>query len=158
MSRKSTNARIIFSLNSKEFQDEMHAATQKIREIDSAFSLAKSEAKAFGKESDVTRASIAGLTEKIAAQKEKIALTEKEYQRLGEVLDDLKKETPKLKATVDAATEAYEKSKKELGANAEETQKLKKELDKATQAYEDNGENIKKCIDKQSNMRVATDK
>lgn len=158
MSRKSTNARITFSLNSKEFQDEMHAATQKIREIDSAFSLAKSEAKAFGKESDVTRASIAGLTEKIAAQKEKIALTEKEYQRLGEVLDDLKKETPKLKATVDAATEAYEKSKKELGANAEETQKLKKELDKATQAYEDNGENIKKCIDKQSNMRVATDK
>lgn len=131
---KKTNARITFSLNSQEFQEQMKAAKRELNEIDASFALAKAEAKAFGKQSDVTRASIEGLTAKITAQKSKIALTEKEYRRLGDVLGDLKKETPELKEKVDAATEAYEKSKKELGANAEATKELKKKLDEANQS------------------------
>lgn len=155
---KKTNARITFSLNSQEFQEQMKAAKRELNEIDASFALAKAEAKAFGKQSDVTRASIEGLTVKITAQKNKIALVEKEYRRLGDVLSDLKKETPGLKEKVDAATEAYEKSKKELGANAEATKELKKELDKAKQSYADNAENIKNCVKKQSDMKVELDK
>lgn len=155
---KKTNARITFSLNSQEFQEQMKAAKRELNEIDASFALAKAEAKAFGKQSDVTRASIEGLTAKITAQKSKIALTEKEYRRLGDVLGDLKKETPELKEKVDAATEAYEKSKKELGANAEATKELKKKLDEANQSYADNADNIKKCIEKQSNMKISVDK
>lgn len=155
---KKTNVRITFSLNSQEFQEQMKAAKRELNEIDASFALAKAEAKAFGKQSDVTRASIEGLTVKITAQKNKIALVEKEYRRLGDVLSDLKKETPGLKEKVDAATEAYEKSKKELGANAEATKELKKELDKAKQSYADNAENIKNCVKKQSDMKVELDK
>ena len=155
---KKTNVRITFSLNSQEFQEQMKAAKRELNEIDASFALAKAEAKAFGKQSDVTRASIEGLTAKIAAQKDKIALTEKEHRRLGDVLGDLKKETPELKEKVDAATEAYEKSKKELGANAEATKELKKKLDEANQSYADNADNIKKCIEKQSNMKISVDK
>ena len=158
MSKGVTNARITFSLNSSEFQEQMKAAKRSLQEIEAEFSLAKAEAKAFGASSDTTRAQISALTEKIEVQRQKIALTSEEYRRLTETLAGLERQHPLLKEKVDKATEAYEKSRKELGKNAEETQKLKAELDKAKQAYEDNAKDIQKCTEKQSNMKVATDK
>lgn len=53
---KNTNARITFTLNSSEFKAQMDAAKQSLKEIESEFSLAKAEAKAFGASSDTTRA------------------------------------------------------------------------------------------------------
>ena len=158
MSKGVTNARITFTLNSSEFQEQMKAAKRSLQEIEAEFSLAKAEAKAFGASSDTTRAQISALTEKIEVQRQKIALTSEEYRRLTETLAGLERQHPLLKEKVEKATEAYEKSRKELGKNAEETQKLKAELDKAKRAYEDNAKDIQKCTEKQSNMKVATDK
>lgn len=158
MSRKSTNVRLTFSLNSDEFKQQMKEAQRAIREIDSEFTLAQAEAKAFGKETDVTRASIAGLTEKINKQREVISLAQTEYKLITDKLEKLKELTPQLEEKVKSATEAYEKSKKELGENAEVTKKLYDDLGKAKWAYAENQNSIEKYTDTQSNMKVATDK
>lgn len=151
---KNTNARITFTLNSSEFKAQMDAAKQSLKEIESEFSLAKAEAKAFGASSDTTRAQIGALTEKIETQNQKVKLASDEYKRLSNALEVLQNQHPLLKENVDKATEAYEKSRDELGKNAEETKKLKAELDKAKQAYSDNAKDIQTCTDKQSKMNV----
>jgi TP901 family phage tail tape measure protein len=151
-------AGVKITANSSDYQAQMKSAANAMKVLSAEYTSAAAQAKAYGKETDGLKAKAESLTQKITVQSKIVQMNGEQQERLTQKLSEQKDEQEKLKAKIDDARSAYEKSEKETGKNSEQTKALAKELDDLEQQYKLNETAIGRTETALANQTVKTEK
>lgn len=121
--------------SSSDYQSQMKSAAAQMKTLSSEYSVAATNAKLFGKETDSLKAKSESLTQKITVQKDIVRLNSEQQEKLTKKLSDQKSKQEELKSKIDDAKAAYEESTQATGKNSEQSKALKEELDKLEQKF-----------------------
>ena len=128
-------ASVKISANSSDYKSQMKSAAAQMKVLSSEYSVAATNAKLFGKESDSLKAKSESLTQKITVQKDIVKLNSEQQDKLTQKLSEQKTKQEELKSKIDAAIGAYQEASQATGKNSEQTKALKDELDKLEQEF-----------------------
>ena len=151
-------AGVKITANSSDYQAQMKSAANAMKVLSAEYTSAAAHAKAYGKETDGLKVKAESLTQKITVQSKIVQMNGEQQERLTKKLSEQKDEQEKLKAKIDDARSAYEKSEKETGKNSEQTKALAKELDDLEQQYKLNETAIGRTETALTNQTVKTEK
>ena len=151
-------AGVKITANSSDYQAQMKSAANAMKVLSAEYTSAAAQAKAYGKETDGLKVKAESLTPKITVQSKIVQMNGEQQERLTKKLSEQKDEQEKLKAKIDDARAAYEKSEKETGKNSEQTKALAKELDDLEQQYKLNETAIGRTETALANQTVKTEK
>nr|DAY69782.1 MAG TPA: minor tail protein [Caudoviricetes sp.] len=151
-------AGVKITANSSDYQAQMKSAANAMKVLSAEYTSAAAQAKAYGKETDGLKVKAESLTQKITVQSKIVQMNGEQQERLTKKLSEQKDEQEKLKAKIDDARAAYEKSEKETGKNSEQTKALAKELDDLEQQYKLNETAIGRTETALANQTVKTEK
>lgn len=151
-------AGVKITANSSDYQAQMKSAANAMKVLSAEYTSAAAQAKAYGKETDGLKVKAESLTQKITVQSKIVQMNGEQQERLTKELSEQKDEQEKLKAKIDDARSAYEKSEKETGKNSEQTKALAKELDDLEQQYKLNETAIGRTETALANQTVKTEK
>lgn len=151
-------AGVKITANSSDYQAQMKSAANAMKVLSAEYTSAAAQAKAYGKETDGLKVKAESLTQKITVQSKIVQMNGEQQERLTKKLSEQKDEQGKLKAKIDDARSAYEKSEKETGKNSEQTKALAKELDDLEQQYKLNETAIGRTETALANQTVKTEK
>lgn len=151
-------AGVKITANSSDYQAQMKSAANAMKVLSAEYTSAAAQAKAYGKETDGLKVKAESLTQKITVQSKIVQMNGEQQERLTKKLSEQKDEQEKLKAKIDDARSAYEKSEKETGKNSEQTKALAKELDDLEQQYKLNETAIGRTETALTNQTVKTEK
>ena len=151
-------AGVKITANSSDYQAQMKSAANAMKVLSAEYTSAAAQAKAYGKETDGLKVKAESLTQKITVQSKIVQMNGEQQERLTKKLSEQKDEQEKLKAKIDDARSAYEKSEKETGKNSEQTKALAKELDDLEQQYKLNETAIGRTETALANQTVKTEK
>lgn len=151
-------AGVKITANSSDYQAQMKSAANVMKVLSAEYTSAAAQAKAYGKETDGLKVKAESLTQKITVQSKIVQMNGEQQERLTKKLSEQKDEQGKLKAKIDDARSAYEKSEKETGKNSEQTKALAKELDDLEQQYKLNETAIGRTETALANQTVKTEK
>lgn len=144
--------------SSSDYQTQMKAATTQMKLLSSEYSVAATQAKLFGKETDSLKAKAESLTQKITTQEKIVKMNEEQHERLTKKLSEQKEQQVELASKIEDAKDAYEKSSVATGENSKETQELKKSLVELEQQYRDSESAIGKTETAIDNQTVKVNK
>ncbi len=151
-------AGVKITANSSDYQAQMKSAANAMKVLSAEYTSAAAQAKAYGKETDGLKVKAESLTQKITVQSKIVQMNGEQQERLTKKLSEQKDEQEKLKAKIDDARAAYEKSEKETGKNSEQTKALAKELNDLEQQYKLNETAIGRTETALANQTVKTEK
>ena len=124
-------ASIKIGASMSEYQAAMRQAAADMKNLSSEYSLAAANAKLYGTQSDVLRAKVSELTQKMDVQRQTITNNETQTENLRKNLEKVKDEHGKLQDNVTSLKEAYDASCEATGKDSEKSRELKEELEKA---------------------------
>lgn len=146
------------SVDSNSYTQQMKSAAAQMRVLSAEYSTAATKAKLFGSATDGLKAKAESLTQKVTVQKNIVQLNSKQQEKLTQKLTEQKAKQEELKAKIDDARAAYEKSTAETGKNSEQSKALKNELNSLEQQYKVNESAIGKTETALANQTVKTEK
>lgn len=146
------------SVDSNSYTQQMKSAAAQMRVLSAEYSTAATKAKLFGSATDGLKAKAESLTQKISLQKNIVQLNSQQQEKLTQKLTEQKAKQEELKAKIDDARAAYEKSTAETGKNSEQSKALKNELNSLEQQYKINESAIGKTETALANQTVKTEK
>lgn len=146
------------SVDSNSYTQQMKSAAAQMRVLSAEYSTAATKAKLFGSATDGLKAKAESLTQKVTVQKNIVQLNSQQQEKLTQKLTEQKAKQEELKAKIDDARAAYEKSTAETGKNSEQSKALKNELNSLEQQYKVNGSAIGKTETALANQTVKTEK
>lgn len=146
------------SVDSNSYTQQMKSAAAQMRVLSAEYSTAATKAKLFGSATDGLKAKAESLTQKVTVQKNIVQLNSKQQEKLTQKLTEQKAKQEELKAKIDDARAAYEKSTAETGKNSEQSKALKNELNSLEQQYKVNESAIGKTETALANQKVKTEK
>lgn len=146
------------SVDSNSYTQQMKSAAAQMRVLSAEYSTAAMKAKLFGSATDGLKAKAESLTQKISLQKNIVQLNSQQQEKLTQKLTEQKAKQEELKAKIDDARAAYEKSTAETGKNSEQSKALKNELNSLEQQYKINESAIGKTETALANQTVKTEK
>lgn len=146
------------SVDSNSYTQQMKSAAAQMRVLSAEYSTAATKAKLFGSATDGLKAKAESLTQKVTVQKNIVQLNSQQQEKLTKKLTEQKAKQEELKAKIDDARAAYEKSTAETGKNSEQSKALKNELNSLEQQYKVNESAIGKTETALANQTVKTEK
>lgn len=146
------------SVDSNSYTQQMKSAAAQMRVLSAEYSTAATKAKLFGSATDGLKAKAESLTQKVTVQKNIVQLNSQQQEKLTQKLTEQKAKQEELKAKIDDARAAYEKSTAETGKNSEQSKALKNELNSLEQQYKVNESAIGKTETALANQTVKTEK
>lgn len=146
------------SVDSNSYTQQMKSAAAQMRVLSAEYSTAATKAKLFGSATDGLKAKAESLTQKVTVQKNIVQLNSQQQEKLTQKLTEQKAKQEELKAKIDDARAAYEKSTAETGKNSEQSKALKNELNSLEQQYKINESAIGKTETALDNQTVKTEK
>lgn len=146
------------SVDSNSYTQQMKSAAAQMRVLSAEYSTAATKAKLFGSATDGLKAKAESLTQKVTVQKNIVQLNSQQQEKLTKKLTEQKAKQEELKAKIDDARAAYEKSTAETGKNSEQSKALKNELNSLEQQYKINESAIGKTETALANQTVKTEK
>lgn len=146
------------SADSNSYTQQMKSAAAQMRVLSAEYSTAATKAKLFGSATDGLKAKAESLTQKVTVQKNIVQLNSQQQEKLTQKLTEQKAKQEELKAKIDDARAAYEKSTAETGKNSEQSKALKNELNSLEQQYKVNESAIGKTETALANQTVKTEK
>ena len=146
------------SVDSNSYTQQMKSAAAQMRVLSAEYSTAAMKAKLFGSATDGLKAKAESLTQKVTVQKNIVQLNSQQQEKLTQKLTEQKAKQEELKAKIDDARAAYEKSTAETGKNSEQSKALKNELNSLEQQYKVNESAIGKTETALANQTVKTEK
>lgn len=135
-------ANVKITANTDSFQKQMRAMTNELKNVNSNFSLAKTQAKLFGDTTDVLKVKQAELTKKIEIQNKSIQLQEQNLKKLKDALSKEKDTRDKLIDKINKTNEEYKASVRETGKNSKESKALSDKLRELQQQYNNTEKSI----------------
>ena len=146
------------SVDSNSYTQQMKSAAAQMRVLSAEYSTAATKAKLFGSATDGLKAKAESLSQKVSVQKNIVQLNSQQQEKLTQKLTEQKAKQEELKAKIDDARAAYEKSTAETGKNSEQSKALKNELNSLEQQYKVNESAIGKTETALANQTVKTEK
>lgn len=144
-------ANVKINANSSDFQKQMKQMSQELKSIGSSFNLANTQAKLFGKSSDVLKSKQGELTAKIKIQNNMIEAQGNHIKKLNSDLDNQKSKQKDLASKIDDTNKKYKESVEATGKNSKESKELAKELKELKEDYSKNDRAIESNISKLNN-------
>lgn len=151
-------ANVKITANSSDFQRQMKEMSRELKKVSSSYNLANTQAKLFGKTSDVLKIRQEELSSKIRIQNNMIEAQSKHIKNLNHDLKQQKDEQSKLNNKIEEANKRYKESVSQTGKNSEESKKLQKELKDLKEEYAKNNKEIDRNINKLDNAEIKLNK
>ncbi len=147
-------ANIKIGANSSEFQKQMKQMTQELKKVSSSYNLANTQAKLFGKGTDLLKSRQAELTSKIKIQNRMIEAQEEHFKKLNSDLEKQKDKQKELANKIEETSKKYKESVEATGKSSKESKELAKELKELKEDYTKNDRAIESNISKLNNAEI----
>ncbi len=140
--------------NSSDFQKQMKEMTQELKKVSSSFNLANTQAKLFGKSTDLLKSRQSELTSKMQIQNRIIEAQNNNIKKLNGDLDKQKATQKDLSNKIEETTRKYKESVEATGKNSKESKELAKELKGLKEDYAQNTKAIETNTTKLNNAET----
>ncbi|MDK0918016.1 phage tail tape measure protein [Clostridium perfringens] len=140
--------------NSSDFQKQMKEMTQELKKVSSSFNLANTQAKLFGKSTDLLKSRQSELTSKMQIQNRIIEAQNNNIKKLNGDLDKQKSTQKDLSSKIEETTRKYKESVEATGKNSKESKELAKELKGLKEDYAQNTKAIETNTTKLNNAET----
>ncbi|NGT96496.1 phage tail tape measure protein [Clostridium perfringens] len=147
-------ANVKIGANSSDFQKQMKEMTQELKKVSSSFNLANTQAKLFGKSTDLLKSRQSELTSKMQIQNKIIEAQNNNIKKLNGDLDKQKSTQKDLSNKIEETTRKYKESVEATGKNSKESKELAKELKGLKEDYAQNTKAIDSNISKLNNAET----
>lgn len=147
-------ANVKIGANSSDFQKQMKEMAQELKKVSSSFNLANTQAKLFGKGTDLLKSRQAELTSKMQIQNKIIEAQNNNIKKLNGDLDKQKSTQKDLSNKIEETTIKYKKSVEATGKNSKESKELAKELKGLKEDYAQNTKAIETNTTKLNNAET----
>ncbi|EDT14768.1 phage tail tape measure protein (plasmid) [Clostridium perfringens] len=147
-------ANVKIGANSSDFQKQMKEMTQELKKVSSSFNLANTQAKLFGKSTDLLKSRQSELTSKMQIQNKMIDAQANNIKRLNRDLDKQKSTQKDLSNKIEETTRKYKESVEATGKNSKESKELAKELKGLKEDYAQNTKAIETNTTKLNNAET----
>lgn len=137
-----------------EFNKAMRDMVQQMKSVKSEFTLASTQAKLFGTETDSLKAKQTQLASTLKIQNDMLKNQENQLKTLAQNSDNLKTKQSELASKITEVANKYKESVAQTGKNSEESKKLKDELDKLKESYAKNDKAIESNNSKLENSKI----
>ncbi|XZH96371.1 phage tail tape measure protein [Clostridium perfringens] len=147
-------ANVKIGANSSDFQKQMKEMTQELKKVSSSFNLANTQAKLFGKSTDLLKSRQSELTSKMQIQNRIIEAQNNNIKKLNGDLDKQKSTQKDLSNKIEETTRKYKESVEATGKNSKESKELAKELKGLKEDYAQNTKAIETNTTKLNNAET----
>lgn len=147
-------ANVKIGANSSDFQKQMKEMTQELKKVSSSFNLANTQAKLFGKSTDLLKSRQSELTSKMQIQNKIIEAQNNNIKKLNGDLDKQKATQKDLSSKIEETTRKYKESVEATGKNSKESKELAKELKGLKEDYAQNTKAIETNTTKLNNAET----
>ncbi|STB59700.1 phage tail tape measure protein [Clostridium perfringens] len=147
-------ANVKIGANSSDFQKQMKEMTQELKKVSSSFNLANTQAKLFGKSTDLLKSRQSELTSKMQIQNRIIEAQNNNIKKLNGDLDKQKSTQKDLSSKIEETTRKYKESVEATGKNSKESKELAKELKGLKEDYAQNTKAIETNTTKLNNAET----
>lgn len=147
-------ANVKIGANSSDFQKQMKEMTQELKKVSSSFNLANTQAKLFGKSTDLLKSRQSELTSKMQIQNKIIEAQNNNIKKLNGDLDKQKSTQKDLSSKIEETTRKYKESVEATGKNSKESKELAKELKGLKEDYAQNTKAIETNTTKLNNAET----
>ncbi|EPB8168484.1 phage tail tape measure protein [Clostridium perfringens] len=147
-------ANVKIGANSSDFQKQMKEMTQELKKVGSSFNLANTQAKLFGKSTDLLKSRQSELTSKMQIQNKMIDAQANNIKKLNGDLDKQKSTQKDLSSKIEETTRKYKESVEATGKNSKESKELAKELKGLKEDYAQNTKAIETNTTKLNNAET----
>lgn len=147
-------ANVKIGANSSDFQKQMKEMTQELKKVSSSFNLANTQAKLFGKSTDLLKSRQSELTSKMQIQNRIIEAQNNNIKKLNGDLDKQKATQKDLSNKIEETTRKYKESVEATGKNSKESKELAKELKGLKEDYAQNTKAIETNTTKLNNAET----
>ncbi len=147
-------ANVKIGANSSDFQKQMKEMTQELKKVSSSFNLANTQAKLFGKSTDLLKSRQSELTSKMQIQNRIIEAQNNNIKKLNGDLDKQKSTQKDLSNKIEETTRKYKESVEATGKNSKESKELAKELKGLKEDYAQNEKAIDSNTSKLNNAET----
>ncbi|MDM0470696.1 phage tail tape measure protein [Clostridium perfringens] len=147
-------ANVKIGANSSDFQKQMKEMTQELKKVSSSFNLANTQAKLFGKSTDLLKSRQSELTSKMQIQNRIIEAQNNNIKKLNGDLDKQKATQKDLSNKIEETTRKYKESVEATGKNSKESKELAKELKGLKEDYAQNEKAIDSNTSKLNNAET----
>ncbi|WP_415325717.1 phage tail tape measure protein [Clostridium perfringens] len=147
-------ANVKIGANSSDFQTQMKEMTQELKKVSSSFNLANTQAKLFGKSTDLLKSRQSELTSKMQIQNKIIEAQNNNIKKLNGDLDKQKSTQKDLSSKIEETTRKYKESVEATGKNSKESKELAKELKGLKEDYAQNTKAIETNTTKLNNAET----
>ncbi|EJT6154979.1 phage tail tape measure protein [Clostridium perfringens] len=147
-------ANVKIGANSSDFQKQMKEMTQELKKVGSSFNLANTQAKLFGKSTDLLKSRQSELTSKMQIQNKMIDAQANNIKKLNGDLDKQKSTQKDLSSKIEETTRKYKESVVATGKNSKESKELAKELKGLKEDYAQNTKAIETNTTKLNNAET----